>query len=383
MKTSKIRILLIFTLFLIITISIVPPVLAKPRKTYITDFLYECEIEDEGFGNSIENDDEVSEEATAYALEILDEFDLLQKKDLFGTVEHEINSTDLPEELEDNAEEVVESGDPDIYKLYFLLKSLELLEDTNEDYEVSSSVQGKIESFVDSLLQNGGGYAASKSSTSSTMTSTYFALKIYDLLDEDYANESITKNWIRSCYNSDGGYGGSIGSSSTILNTYYAILSMDEIDDVDELSGKDSTIDYLQSFYEDDENDSENYGGYYPDDDSENTMISSTFYCVIGISLIDDGELEDEEETLAWILNRQNFKDGGFKDIDDGSEQKYSSVVNSYYALEIINLLDTDSVSLNEEIFMVEFNWWILVGLLIGVGVVAVAIIIIRRKRRI
>jgi prenyltransferase beta subunit len=112
-------------------------------------------------------------------------------------------------------------------------------------------------------------------------------------------------------------------------------------------------------------------------------MISSTFYCVIGISLIDDGELEDEEETLAWILNRQNFKDGGFKDIDDGSEQKYSSVVNSYYALEIINLLDTDSVSLNEEIFMVEFNWWILVGLLIGVGVVAVAIIIIRRKRRI
>ncbi len=383
MKTSKIRMLIIFTLVFIITFSIIPSVLAKPRKTYITDFLYECEIEDEGFSNSVENNDDVSEEATAYALEILDEFDLLQKKDLFGTVEHEVNTTDLPEDLEDSAKSKAGSGDPDIYKLYFLLKSLELLEDTNKDYEVSSSLKSKINAFVDSLLQNGGGYAASKTSTSATMASTYFALKIYDLLDEDYASKSITKTWITSCQNSDGGYGGSIDSSSTILNTYYAILSMDEIDDVDELSGKDSTIDYLQSFFEDNENDADNYGGYYPDDDAENTMISSTFYCIMGISLIDDGELQDEEETLKWILNRQNFKDGGFKDIDDGSEQKYSSVVNSYYALEIINLLDADSVSLNEEIFMVEFNYWILVGLLVAIGVVAVAIIIIRRKRRI
>ena len=389
MKTSKIRILLIFTLVFIITFSIIPSVLAKPRKTYITEFLYECEIHDEGFSNSVDNDDDVLEDATAYALEILEEFDLLKTEEFFQNEENpfeitkkEINSTDLTEELEDKAENEVESGDPDIYKLYFLLKSLEILEDTNEDYEVSSSVKSKIRDFTDSLLQNGGGYAASKTSTSATMASTYFALKIYDLLDKDYANESITKNWIRSCYNGDGGYGSNIDSSSTILNTYYAIFSMDEIEDVDDLSGKDSTIDYLQSFYEDDENDEENYGGYYPDDNAEYTMISSTFYCVMGISLIDDGELEDEEETLEWILNRQNFKDGGFKDIDDGNEQKYSSVINSYYALEIINLLDADSVSLNEEIFMVEFNYWILVGLLVALGVVAVAIIIIRRKRR-
>ena len=383
MKTSKIRILIIFTLVFIMTFSIIPSVQAKPRKTYITDFLYECEIEDEGFSNSVENDDDISEDATTYALEILDEFDLLQKKDLFGTVEHEINTTDLPDELEGSAKSEADSGDPDIYKLYFLLKSLEILEDNNGDYEVSSSLKGGIRTFADSLLQKGGGYAASQTSTSATMASTYFALKIYDLLDKDYANKSITIYWIRSCQNSDGGYGGSIDSSSTILNTYYAILSLDEIEDVDELSNKDSTIDYLQSFFEDNENDAGNYGGYYPDEDAENTMISSTFYCIMGISIIDDGELEEEEETLEWILNRQNFKDGGFKDIDDGSEQKYSSVVNSYYAFEVISLLDDDLVSLNEEIFMVEFNYWILVGLLIGIGVVAVAIIIIRRKRRI
>ncbi len=381
MKTSKIRILIIFTLVFIITFSIIPSVLAKPRKTYITDFLYDCSIEDEGFSNSVENDDDVSEAATAYALDILDEFDLLQKKDLFGTVEKEINRTDLPEELEDDAKDEVDSGN--LYKLYFLWRSLVVLEENNKDYEISSSLETSTEIFLNSLLQNGGGYAPSKTSDSATIASTYFALKLYDIIDEDYTNESSTKNWVRLCRNSDGGYGGSIDSSSTILNTYYAISIMDEIADVDDLYYEDNTIEYLKSFYEDNENDEGNYGGYYPDDDAENTMISSTFYCIMGISLMDDGELEDEKETLEWILNRQNFKDGGFKDIDDGSEQKYSSVVNSYYALEIINLLDADSVSLNEEIFMVEFNYWILVGLLVAIGVVAVAIIIIRRKRRI
>jgi len=381
MKTSKIRILIIFTLVFIITLSIIPSVLAKPRKTYITDFLYDCSIKDEGFSNSVENDDEVSEAATAYALEILDEFDLLQKKDLFGTVEKEINRTDLPEELENEAKDLAESGN--LYKLYFLWRSLVVLEENNKDYEISSSLKTKTETFLNSLLQIRGGYAPSKTSDSATIASTYFALKLYDIIDEDYTNESSTKNWVRLCRNSDGGYGGSIDSSSTILNTYYAISIMDEIADVDDLYYEDNTIEYLKSFYEDNENDEGNYGGYYPDDDAENTMISSTFYCIMGISLMDDGELEDEKETLEWILNRQNFKDGGFKDIDDGSEQKYSSVVNSYYALEIINLLDADSVSLNEEIFMVEFNYWILVGLLVAIGVVAVAIIIIRRKRRI
>ena len=121
-KTSKIRTLIIFTLVFIITFSIIPSVLAKPRKTYISDFLYECEIEDEGFANSVDDDDDdVSEEATAYALAILDQFKLLQKKDLFGTVEHEVNTTDLSDELESKAKSEVGIGDPDIYKLYFKL----------------------------------------------------------------------------------------------------------------------------------------------------------------------------------------------------------------------------------------------------------------------
>ncbi|TFG26368.1 MAG: hypothetical protein EU532_09960, partial [Promethearchaeota archaeon] len=272
MKPSKIRIFIIFLLLFITTSAIIPVGLAKPRKTYLTDFLYNCEIEDEGFSNSVENDDDVSEEASAYALEILDQFDLLQKKDLFGTVEHEVNTTDLTEELEDSADGKLNQAVVDIYDLYFLLESLMILEDSNEDYDISSSLENGAKDYLDTLLQKNGGYAPSPTSTSATIASTYFALKIYDLLEEDYANETLTENWVKACQNTDGGYGGSIGLSSTILNTYYAILIMDIIEDVDELNNEDATIDYFESFYEDDENDPENYGGYYPDDDSEITM---------------------------------------------------------------------------------------------------------------
>jgi hypothetical protein len=383
MITSKIRILTIFLLFFIITLSLIPVVQAKPRKTYITDFLYECEIKDEGFSNSVENDDDVSEDATAYALEILDQFDLLQKKDIFGTVEHEVNTTDLPEELEDDAKGMFEIGNVDIYNLYFLLKSLMILEDNNDDYDISSSLENDAISYLDSLLHNEGGYVPSSTSTSATIASTYFALRIYDLLDEDFENETITKNWVRACQNSDGGYGGNIGLTSNIMDTYYAISIMDIIEDVDALNNEDKTIDYLESFYEDNENNLENYGGYYPDEDTETTLISSTYFCVMGIYLIDEDEIDHEEETLTWILNRQNFKDGGFADNDDESKQKYSSVINSFYAVQLIKLYDADLISLNEEIFMVEFNWWILVGILIGIGLIAIAVIIIRRKRRI
>jgi prenyltransferase beta subunit len=381
MKSTKIKILLIFMVFLIVSISIIPAVYAKPRNTYITDFLYDCEIADEGFSNSVENDDDENEQATAYALEILEDFDLLQKKDIFGTVEYSINTSELAEELEGDTKDELGQSTIDIYDLYYLLWAVDILEDTNEDFDPSSSLDVDSKNFLDSLKNNDGGFGSTPSSES-TLASTYYAVNIYKIIDESF-NETSLKSWVRSCQNYDGGYGGNIGSSSSIINTFYAAIIMDELDDVDELSGKERTIEYLKSFYEDDENDEANYGGYYPNEDSEKTLISSTYYCVKTISLIDDSELEDEEITLSWILNHQNFKDGGFADKSDRiDEQKYSSVVNTYQAYQIIKILDEDLEILNEPVFMVEFNWWILVGLLIGIGVGVVIFFYIRRKRR-
>ena len=48
---------------LTISFSIIPFALAKQRKTYLTDFLLSCEIKDEGFSNSPEEEDDVSFDA--------------------------------------------------------------------------------------------------------------------------------------------------------------------------------------------------------------------------------------------------------------------------------------------------------------------------------
>ena len=381
MKISKIRILTIFMILLVISLSLSPFALAKTRKTYLSDFLLDNFIEDDGFSNSDredyrEDNDEVSYEATAYALEILGKYYLLEKKDLFGKVEESYNSSDLQDELKEYLNSMYVSGFEDIYDTYYILKSLEEM-----DVEIDATLALRIKSYLDAAAQSNGGFAATDTSPSATLISTYFALLIYDLIGQPLPNP---KGFVLSCWHPDGGYGGNSTSSSTIANTYYAILIMEFLEDFGALVSESLTIDYLNSFYVDDENDEDNYGGYLPDQNAKYALISSTYYCLKAISLIDEDEIEDKDATSEWILERQNFQDGGFVDQSEGYEQKYSSVISTYFAHEILDLLDREEV-LEEKVFMLEFEWYdwvIFCCILIALIALGIVGIYIRRKRR-
>lgn len=369
-------------LFLVISLSLSPFALAKTRKTYLSDFLLDNFIDDEGFSNCNREDyredsDKVSYEATAYALEILGDYNLLEEKDLFGKVEKSYNSSDLQDELESRLKSMYTSGIKDIYETYFILKSLEEM-----NVEIDSILALQIKLYLDAAAQSNGAYAATDTSTSATLISTYFALQIYDLLDQPLPDP---RGFVLSCANpDDGGYRGDDTSSSTIANTYYAILIMDFLDDFGSLISESSTINYLNSFYIDDENNEDNYGGYSPDQNAKYALISSTYYCLKAISLLDKDEIEDEDATSEWILDRQNFQDGGFVDQSEGYEQKYSSVITTYFAHEALDLLGKEE-QLEEKVFMLEWEWydW-LIFCIILIALIALAIIgiYIRRKRR-
>lgn len=382
MKTTKVRILTIFIIMLTISFSIIPFALAKQRKTYLTDFLLSCEIKDEGFSNSPEEEDDISYDATAYAIEILDDYNMLITRDIWGEVENTVNTTELMEYLDEDGKDRAAETYVDIYKTYFILKALDTLE-----YETSSSLENDIEAYLNSLNRGGNGFAAISTSSSASIISTYFAMMTYELIDEKIPNEGEHKAWIKSCRNSDGGYGGNTTLSSSILNTFYAISIFEVIYDVGDLPGKDDTVEYLDSFFVDDEGDDDNYGGYLPDEHAENALLSSTYYCIQGISLIDSGDLDHEEETLNWVLNRQNFKDGGFADNSDGDDQKESSITDSYFAYHTLVILDGKTLpSMEVKVFMLEFiwvDWLILVILLTFLGVAVIYSIVIWRKRRI
>lgn len=341
-------------------------------------------IDDEGFTNSERDDyrddsDDVSYQATAYALEILGDYDLLEEKDIFGKVTKSHNSSDLQEELEDRLSVMYTYGFADIYDTYYILESLEEM-----DYEISGTTALQITSFLGATAQSGGGYSGSDKSTSANVVSTYYCMLIYDLLDQPIPNLLLHRSFVISCANSDGGFGGDSDSSSSLANTFYAVLVADYLEDVKVLYSPDLTIDYLNSFYVDEEDDEDNYGGYLPDINAENAHLSSTYYCIRAIEILDEEEFEDKDSTAEWVLSRQNFKDGGFVDTSDGYEQKHSSVVNTYFAHEILDILGRKEL-LEEKIFQKEFewyDWWIFWILICSICVIAIYGIYIWRKRK-
>ena len=123
------------------------------------------------------------------------------------------------------------------------------------------------------------------------MVSTYYIYKILKIMGEPFDNQTLHKGWVLSCNNTDGGYGGNQTLSSTLITTYYAVYLINELGIINDLANQTATLNYFKSLYIGDSNNLEHYGGYLPDLYAEFPLLSSTFFCVEGIGLIDDTEL--------------------------------------------------------------------------------------------
>ena len=355
------------SLILFFTLSIIPNVLGKTRRLYLTDYIYSNEIEGQGFENGKSGLNDISFEATAYALEILD---------ALGRSAHDIS--DLQTSLEDEINRMFNNDDVYLYDLYFLLKSLFI---TQSDYPIDGSLRNKIYQYLNDTEQAGGGFSFLNTTMTPSLSSTFFVVQIHLLLapSETLQNLAIHKDWILLHNNTDGGYG---NTSSTLLSTYYSVSLLDLLDSVNDLADKNKTLSYLNSFYINNPSDVNNVGGYLPDLTSKSSLLSSTYYCVMAISLVDEGSL-NSAKTTNWVLSRQYFKDGGFADITEGKDQLSSSVIASYSAIKTLTTFDPTLGKLAIDIWMVEFNYWILIILMGSIGLVATISIVIWRRRRI
>lgn len=361
------RNLIVVVFLLLITINAIPSALGKNRRAYLTSFILNNEIIREGFSNAIYSDDTVSFEATAYALEILDDY---------GINPHEIEA--LQNNLENNVDEMFDNDEVVLYDLFFLMKSLNILQ-----HETDIDLENRIYKYLNDTEQIGGGFSFKNSTSSANLASTYYVIQLYLLIDETINNLTAHKNWILSCNNSDGGYGGSQGLSSTLTDTFFVVSLLDELWGIDVLVDMNKTLHYLKSFFVDDSADLNSFGGYLPDEIAQYALLSSTFFCVKSISLIDPDLSElNSASTMAWVLARQYFEDGGFAENSEGYEQKASSVISSYYGFETLRVFNALS-SLAGEIWMVEFNFWILGIVLMSIGIIIALIVFLWRKRRI
>lgn len=358
-------IIIIFVLFL--TLNAIPSVLGKPRQSYLKDFILDTEIVGKGFSNVISDEDNVNFEATAYALNLLNDW---------GRDPQEIE--DLKSKLEDNIVAMFDSTHVNIYDLYYLLNSLNILEHT-----IDSSLSNRIYEYLNETEQINGGFSFSNTTHLPSLTYTFYVIQLYSLIGQPIANISIHKDWVLSCNNTDGGYGGNQTLSSTYIDTCFAAFILDDerFGDINDLVDINNTLTYLKSFYVNNSADLNNYGGYLPDELAGYALLSSTYYCVKAISLISGSEFNNQE-TISWVLARQNFEDGGFVENAEGIQQKISSVISCYYAYKTLEILGSLS-SLSLEVWMVEFNYLIL-GIVLGsIGLIIAIVVFLWRRRRI
>ncbi|TFG11546.1 MAG: hypothetical protein EU535_07130 [Promethearchaeota archaeon] len=359
--------ILTFTFFIIIA----PMALAKTRSAYLIDYIYSNQgvSEDSGelFGLSYED--------TAQSLEILKYYNAFTIEGILG-VENKVDKVELSDYLEEELVDIFDSKTVLLYDVYNILKSLNLI-----DSSIGTALSVRIERYLNSSSHNSGGFSPINTSNTRDLTSTFYAYKIYDLLGAEFPNSTIHKNWIFDCYNFDGGFGGNSTLPSTILTTYYAIVLISELDDLDSLNTKSITLDYLSSFYMDNEYDSLKYGGYLPATQSTYPLLSSTFLCTTAIDYINSARL-NRTATVNWVIDRQNFQDGGFSDIFSLNNQESSSIPGSYYAFKTLELFDAQS-SLNQNDFMVEFDFFVLLIVFSVFGALVILAYVIWRKRKI
>ena len=359
-------------LILIITLlsSITPVALAKTRQNHLIGFLYDTQDADGTFG--------IADQDTAYAIEIIDYFNAYTVEVLFEATKS-VDITEFKEFLIDQIQTMFNDGNIDLYRLLYYLDALNRMESLGASLD--STLHNNIYQYLNETNQVEGGFGPTNTSTTANMVSTFVVYNIYTLIDEAVVNQTVHKTWVLSCNNTDGGYGGNQSLSSTIVTTYFAVYLVDALGDVNDLVNKTKTLEYFKSFYIDDPDNTANYGGYVPEILADIALLSSTYYCVGGIVLIDESELNGDA-TVNWVLNHQNFLDGGFGDWVEGNDQRRSSVSASYYVFNLLKTFDSLSL-LTEDIFQIEFNYLMLIIIPSIIAVIIGIIYFFIRRRRI
>ncbi len=202
----KLRSLTFLALIITLLLGIAPIASAKTRQIHLIDFLYENHNSDESFG--------ISTQDTANAIEIIDFYNAYLIEGFLQAIK-KVDKSTLEVYLEDEITSMFIEGEVDIYDLFHLLSTLDFL-----GASLDLNLHDNIYEFINQTVQSTGGFSPTNTSTSANLISTFYIYNIFTLIDEPVENQTLHKNWVLSCNNTDGGYGGNQSLSSTLLTTY-------------------------------------------------------------------------------------------------------------------------------------------------------------------
>ncbi|MHA1746225.1 MAG: prenyltransferase/squalene oxidase repeat-containing protein [Promethearchaeota archaeon] len=235
------------------------------------------------------------------------------------------------------------------------------------------------------------GFAGHGTNGFATMSDTYYAVLFLSLTESlSLLDAELVSSFVISCWNSEEhAFAGSPNSiQSNLADSFYAISTLELLNSTSVLNitTQQFLSDYVESYYVSEPAYESHFGGYsYP----ESVVMSSLMLTYYSLSIQDALGGPLHEETVDWVLSRQNPVDYGFSDYSPNLHNVASSAKLSYFAVKSILTFDVDAFNTGgvfaKNVWDLSTNGWIIAAIWAGIlGLMAIAgILIYKYKNRI
>lgn len=225
------------------------------------------------------------------------------------------------------------------------------------------------------------------------LADTYYVLDVLNSSNNlALINENEVTAFILACWDAENqGFGGSPNATANPIDTFHGVMGLFRMNQLATLDSEQKTgiASYLNSFYIHDTALTDHYGGYALSPLLEQSSLLMTYYCVKTLEVLDNPEML-HEQTLTWLLSRQNPNDYGFFDVPSSYTVTTfnSSAKLSYYAVNAILTFEPNAFGtrnnalMNEELWNLKTNPWAIAGIVVGsLGIIAIGILLLYRYK--
>ncbi|HME50816.1 MAG TPA: prenyltransferase/squalene oxidase repeat-containing protein [Candidatus Lokiarchaeia archaeon] len=377
------KIVLGIAIFTIFALTMISSACATSRKDAALNFVTSCRkpVDSEGyFGNPIAPESQIATvENTFSAIQIIN---LLNGPVSNSTFSNALAIQSFLIDLRDGTTGGYKDFPGSVVTLQSTYQALQIAEYFDIATMLDRNDLNNNENFTKLSQNANGGFGANPSlSANATIFSTYFALKILNFtgnLTGQYSviNENKVYQFLQSCGNGTDLFSGSPNSATSIMATAFATMIYYEfLSNFTNLFTGPRTLAIVSYI----KNNVGQYGGFIDPSIDNVATLSTTYYAVKTLSLLNIGIPNDDNNLTNWIMNHQNNNDGGF--IEGDPSQTSSSILATYYAAYALNLVDSSAMNQDTPTTLTQIAGTVFAIVLIIVIVALIVIVYYVRKR--
>ena len=380
MKRSKITSTILILAFVVSIFATLDLVSATSREDLLAEF---CLANQDVSGGFLDTPEGTAEDLT--------EFTTFANTFILSQVDPELSSfegfdkANLKEWFSDKFNAFTSFDSKQIMEATYAYHGLLLVDPTGNSTQKDLGISTMIE------LQNETtyGFAGHGTNGIATMSDTYYAVLFLSLTDSlSLVNAENVSHFVVSSFSGNAFSGNPNSNQPNLADSFYAVKTLELLDSTSALNTTAQHLlsAYVESYYVSESAYGQHYGGYsYP----ESVVMSSLMLTYYSVSIQDVLGVPLHEETVDWVLSRQNPIDYGFSDYSPNLDNDVSSAKLSYFAVKSILVFDADAFNTGgvfvKNVWDLSTNGWIIAAIWVGIlGLMVIAgIFIYKYKNRI